>query len=289
MASIQPLHKPSPSVQAVTCRLGAIGFLNTLPIYHDFTTPSGVQLSYDSPAGLNQRVLAGDLDISPVSSACYLRNQEHLLLLEDLSVSSPGSVNSVVLLSKTPLDSPEFRMRHPLVAVPDNSETSVALLVYLLKAQTGEDCEERFLTYPAAAYPRFLEETGCVLVIGDDALLLTAGEGAVPEGFHCYDLSNLWVQRTGLPFVFAVWVARRDWVAQAPEANHALLRQLNQDLIDSRERFFHTPTLMESAIEIACRRFRLSPEALRRYYVESLFYGLTPRHRQALNYFQALL
>ena len=62
-----------------------------------------------------------------------------------------------------------------------------------------------------------------VLVIGDAALALAA-RGTYP---HRYDLGTEWKQWTGLPFVFAVWAARR-------VADPAAVRRGHESLLASR-------------------------------------------------------
>jgi len=63
-----------------------------------------------------------------------------------------------------------------------------------------------------------------VLVIGDAALLLAA-QHAYP---HRYDLGEEWKRWTGLPFVFAVWAARR-------AADHAAVRAVHHTLLAARD------------------------------------------------------
>jgi len=87
-------------------RVGHIQFLNCLPLYYGLVR-GGYVLDMDlrkgTPTELNQALLAGDLDISPISTVEYLRHASDLLLLPDLTVSSDGEVQSIVLVSKVPL------------------------------------------------------------------------------------------------------------------------------------------------------------------------------------------
>jgi chorismate dehydratase len=265
-------------------RLGAIAFINTLPIYSTVAPEPGLDIVYAPPSGLNQLVDDGLLDVSPVSSAFYLRHHQELDLLADLSVSSFGSVESVLFLSRRPLG-PEL-LAQDVIAVPDSSETSIALLAHLLEEATGVDCQDRFRTYPAAHYRSVLDETGAMLVIGDDALRLV--DEGVPTGYHCYDLASLWVERTGLPFVFAVWVVRKAWLTEDP-ANAQRLDALNRRLSACRDRFFADETLLEDGVRIARTRCTISPETLRGYFTRSLDYRLGEAHRQALTQFHGIL
>jgi chorismate dehydratase len=290
--TIHPIDFSSATIAATTrvlpgsVRLGAISFINTVPVYFDF--PSSfeeeglpVTLFYDVPARLNARMIEGELDVSPVSSAFYLRHRERLVLLDDLSVSSPGAVESVIFLSERPwgqalLDFSEFR-------VPDDSETSIALLAHLLQDATGCDLRERFRTYEAARYPDALAESGNALIIGDNALMAQAlGLGT---RVRRYDLSSLWGERTGLPFVFAVWAADAAWAARHPET----LAGLNRVLCRARDRFYADPDVFRAGVALAQHRSGLPEATLRRYYTQCLTYGLDAEHHAALARFDGVL
>jgi chorismate dehydratase len=273
----------SPSKSRSAVRLGAISFVNTVPIYSAYRPDESVEVLYDVPAQLNARILAGELDISPVSSACYLRNQDRLVLLEDLSVSSPGAVESVLFLSKEPLGPNVLDM--PRISVPNDSETSVALLAHLLQEATGQDLRPWFQIYEAANYQQTLEETGNALIIGDNALMMKESLAESVQDWHCYDLSTLWREKTKLPFVFAVWVANRTWAEAHPER----LQQVNHELCRARNQFFAEPALFAAGLQAAQSRSQLPSATLERYYLQCLNYHLTPAHQQSLARFEAIL
>lgn len=261
-------------------RLGAIAFINTVPVYAGFEPDGDTDLVYDVPAALNRRMADGELHISPVSSAWYLRNRDRVVLLDDLSVSSPGAVESVIFLSRRPLD--RSLLEQVAIAVPDDSETSIALLQWLIHQRTGEPLAgfaDRFVTYPAADYRRALAETGSALVIGDNALLIH--ERGIPDGVYCYDLAGLWHEVTGLPFVFAVWVADRVWAERFP----GRLETVRSSLVAARQRFFEDPALFDEGVRLAEARCTIPTEAIRRYFTRCLDYRLADSHRQSLALF----
>lgn len=265
-------------------RLGAIGFVNTLPLTLPFVWPSGLGDGHTiegSPAQLNQALLSGSLDISPISSACYLRCRDQLVLLPDLSVSSPGAVESVLFVSRQPPDTPDALPA--TIPVPDDSETSIALLCHMLHTQTGIDPAPRLRPYPAACYESALNDHGCALIIGDRALFV--GQTAWARApWHVSDLSRWWAQRHGLPFVFAVWAARRDFAHRQPNVCQAVSRALHQ----ARDAFFSDTNLFERGVLLAARRSGVRPDRLRHYYRHALTYHLTPAHQRSLDMFAGL-
>src|SRR5437899_11651678 len=158
-------------------RLGRISYVNMAPVFYrvgvDVEEVQGV------PTELNRMLVAGELDTAPISSIEYARHADSLRLLPRLCVASEGAVDSIQLVSRTPLE--QVRA----VAVTPESATSVALVKVLLP-----EAEQ----VPLDAY-----ETGeaeAKLLIGD-AALRSAFEDPTPQ----HDLGRLWLDRTGLPMV----------------------------------------------------------------------------------------
>ena len=87
-------------------RVGHIQFLNCLPLYWGLMRSGAlidVDLHKDTPDRLNAALVAGELDIGPISLVEYLRHADELLLLPDLAVGSDGPVLSVNIVSTRPL------------------------------------------------------------------------------------------------------------------------------------------------------------------------------------------
>jgi Predicted periplasmic solute-binding protein len=223
----------------MTLRIGRIPYINCYPVYGaidrgliriDADLVDGV------PTALNARMAAGDLDVSVVSAVEYARDSRRYLLLPDLAISCDGPVRSVMLFSRRPAT--ELSARKVLVS--RSSMTSVALLELLF--ENVWKAHPRFLPTDAEVsdVARFaMEDHDARLVIGDAALLLetrsrsrAAARGptlvpgtdeAIGDYPFAYDLGEVWKQWTGLPFVFAVWVARRDVPIDAALEAHASL------------------------------------------------------------------
>ncbi len=204
-------------------RLGRIGYLNCAPVYGAIdrgivSVPA--ELVTGTPAELNDLLVAGELDVSVISAVEYARHAKDLVLLPDIAISCDGPVRSVALFSKTPVGLLEGRT----VLLSASSRTSVALLellcreVWKIRPKFAEARAEAQDLDALAALPH-----EAVLVIGDAALALAA-RGTYA---HRYDLGQEWKRWTGLPFVFAVWAARRAADAGAvPRAHQALLASL---------------------------------------------------------------
>jgi chorismate dehydratase len=202
------------------------------------------------PTELNRKLLAGELDTAPISSIEYARHAASLRLLPRLCVSSEGAVDSIQLVSHTPLD----RIR--TIAVTPESATSVVLTKILL---------------PGAEHVPLGENAEARLLIGD-AALRSAFEDPTPH----HDLGRLWLERTGLPMVFAVWAA--------PEPPHPELAELEDALVASIRAARAEPEAL--AFE-ASEHYGYPPGFLARYF-EKLRYRFGPRERAGLYTFLEL-
>jgi chorismate dehydratase len=229
-------------------RLGRIGYANMAPVF--FRLEADVEEVVGVPTELNRQIVAGELDVAPISSIEYARNAASLRLLPRLCVSSEGAVESIQLISKTPLE----LIRS--VAVTPESATSVVLTKVLL---------------PDAEHVPLGEEAEAKLLIGD-AALKSAFEDPTPH----YDLGRLWLERTGLPMVFAVWAA--------PEPTHPELLELEDALVASVRAARAEPELL--AYE-SSDRYGYPAGFLARYF-EKLRYRFGPRERAGLYTFLEL-
>jgi chorismate dehydratase len=229
-------------------RLGRISYVNMAPVF--FRLEAEVEEVVGVPTALNAKLVAGELDVAPISSIAYARNAESLRLMARLCVSSEGAVDSIQLVSKTPLE----RIR--TIAVTPESATSVVLAKVLV---------------PEAEHVPLGEEAEATLLIGD-AALKSAFEDPTPH----HDLGRLWLDRTGLPMVFAVWAA--------PEPAHPGLGELEEALVASVRAARAEPELL--AYEAAAR-YGYPAGFLARYF-EKLRYRFGPRERAGLATFLEL-
>jgi chorismate dehydratase len=266
-------------------RLGAISFINTLPLYHGFCgdTDHDVHIQHEVPSELNRLMLAGELDISPVSSAFYLQHKSRFTLLPALSVSSFGAVESVVFVSSTPWGPALKELSH--IAVPSSSATSIALLRWLLWKATGKDLGNRFVSYPATQVDQALETYGNALIIGDEALVRV--NQTRNTTLHYIDLASLWTKTyfPEVPFVFAVWIAQTHWYESHQDKAHRVINLLNQTRINN----LATSASREGIIQKAQQHRNLPSDCLERYFTQCLNFEFGPDHQKALELFEEAL
>ena len=208
-------------------RVGHIDFLNCLPLYDGLVRSGGlldVRLRRETPDVLNGLLLAGELDIGPISLVPALQHCEEIVLLPDLAVGSDGPVLSVVLVSTRPVE--ELDGAH--VALGSTSRTSV-LLAQMLLAQRYQAKTSFETTEPDLG--AMLRVADAAVLIGDPALRATYE--APGRGLHVLDLGAAWREWTGLPMVFAVWAARRDYAAKHPDQVAAVQQSFRASLTDS--------------------------------------------------------
>lgn len=206
-------------------RVGHIQFLNCLPIYYGLVRTGALldfELTKDSPDRLSEALVRGDLDIGPISQLEYLRHADELLLLPDIAVGSDGPVLSVNIVSKRPLEELDGRR----VALGSTSRTGVLLGRTLLAERYGVAPE--YFDCPPDLGAMMLEADAAVLI--GDVALRAHFEG--PDlGLTVTDLGAAWREWTGLPMVFAVWAARRDFA----ERNPGLVKEVHEAFMHSRD------------------------------------------------------
>ncbi|MGW7352217.1 menaquinone biosynthesis protein [Streptomyces sp. Z26] len=207
-------------------RVGHIEFLNCLPLYWGLArtgTLLDLELTKDTPDRLGELLVNGDLDIGPVSLVEFLLNTDDLVALPDIAVGCDGPVMSCEIVSRGPLE----RLDGARVALGSTSRTSVRLAQLLLAELHG--ARPDYYTCPPDLTRMMAEAEGAV-VIGDVGL--RSYLRALPEpGLDVHDLGQLWKDWTGLPFVFAVWAVRRDYLEREPE----IVRAVHQAFLTSRD------------------------------------------------------
>ncbi|PJE95559.1 menaquinone biosynthesis protein [Streptomyces carminius] len=207
-------------------RVGHIQFLNCLPLYWGLVhtgTLLDVELTKDTPEKLSEQLVDGNLDIGPVTLVEFLRHTDRLVALPDIAVGCDGPVMSCVIVSKVPLE----HLDGERVALGSTSRTSVRLAQLLLAERYG--LTPRYYTCPPDL-GLMMQEAQAAVLIGDAALRASLHD-APRLGLHVHDLGAMWKEWTGLPFVFALWAARRDYLAREPEN----VREVHRAFLASRD------------------------------------------------------
>jgi len=264
-------------------RVGRIPYINCYPVYGAIdrgVVPMSADLVDGVPTALNHEMKIGALDISVISAVEYARDATRYLLLPDLSICSDGPVRSVVLFSKRPASDLQGRR----VLVSRSSMTSVALLELLF--ENIWDAKPAFVPSNSelSDIARFGEEEhDARLVIGDAALHLWSrlrspelypDDTGLTNYRYAYDLGSEWKRWTGLPFVFAVWVAQRSApVAEALAVHAGLIASRNWGLQ-------HLDTLAAQAAIATGVHKGVCLE-----YLSGLDYGLSYQHLAGLTEF----
>jgi chorismate dehydratase len=229
-------------------RLGRISYLNMAPLFYGLDAQ--VQEVLGVPTELNIALMDGQVDVAPISSIEWARNARELVLLRRLCVSSEGAAGSIQLVTPTPFS--DVRT----VAVTPESATSVVLTKVLL---------------PYAEHVALGEDADAKLLIGD-AALRSAFEDPTPH----YDLGRLWLERTGLPMVFAVWAC--------PDPPPAGILELEEALVSSVKRARREADVLARR---AADEYGYPAGWVARYF-EQLRYSFGPRERAGLRHFLEL-
>ena len=248
--------------------VGHIAYTNCAPFFHNLRAAgfSGDIVS-GVPAQLNQLLAAGNIDVSPSSSFEYARNWREYLLLPGLSISTRGPVGSVLLFSPKPLTGLEGAQ----IALTGESASSVHLLKILLHEFVG--LQQVDYAVPEGQVEEIVAQGGNALLIGDRALKMAKSYAA---GI-IYDLGDLWYRYTGLPFVFALWILRREAAREKTSQVHDLVAQLQ---ISQQRAFNDLLGLARSVPE----RSWMTEAGLMTYW-KTMSYGLDQEHIRGLELF----
>jgi chorismate dehydratase len=266
----------------MTVRVGHIEFLNCYPLYHglqqrgvlaeerlvDRPGRPGLEFFPGVPTDLNRMLLAGEIDLGPISSIAYARDHRKLLVSRHVSISSQGAVDSIQLVTRRPL----VKVRR--VALTRQSATAVALLKTIFRLRLEQEVQYHHLS---GSVPAALDEGDAVLLIGDEGL--DALHFPIP-GTVCHDLGAIWQEWTGLPMVYAVWATREEFArAHGPEVS-AAEAELSACMDYGREH----PT---EVVDAALAGYHYDRDSLNRYF-ELLHYGFAAEYQKGLLRFYEL-
>ncbi len=230
-----------------------VSYLNTRPLLlgmEQSPFKERIELMKAYPAQIAQALLDGTIDIGLVPVA-VMPLLKHPQLISNYVIGTDGEVASVALFSQVPMDQIEK------VYLDYQSRTSVALAKILFKQYWKKEVE--FLD-ATEGYINQINGTTAGIIIGDRALV------SLDQFEHIYDLGSAWKSYSGLPFVFAAWVANKpiplDFMEAFDAANGYGLSHLEDviALIPANEQVYD----------------------LHKYFTENISYELTEEKRAGL-------
>ena len=253
-------------------RVAAISFLNPAPLLYDFEhDPRAAQLRehyslhYTQPSACAAELDAGTSDLGLVPIAALT---PQLAIVPGCAIASLGQVRSILLLVKNPrqLSAANALRQVRNVAADSASLSSVAYARILF--EHFHDTRPNFVEQPADPLA-MLASADAALLIGDPALIAREHraeiEAAIDVPILWLDLAELWRERTGLPWVAAVWAVR-------PEALTAFTpQQLSADLNASRDA---GRAHIDQLVAEWTPRIDLPPAIIRTYLTQNIHYIL---------------
>lgn len=239
-------------------KVGAVSYLNTKPLIYGFKEGmlmEKMELITEYPSRIAAMLLNNEIDIGLVPVA-ILPSMREAHIITDHCIGCDGPVASVCLFSDVPVEQVEK------VLLDYQSRTSVRLAKILLKEYwkiTPQiiDAKEDFRNH--------IKGTTAGLVIGDRAF----EQRTISP--YIYDLGEAWKAFTGLPFVFATWIANKalpaDFIREFKQATAAGLRQLDRVIAENP----------------------YSKYDLQEYYTQNISFELTAEKRKGMELFLQLL
>lgn len=175
-------------------KISAISYINTIPFIYGLKQSNiidDIDLELDYPSVCAKKLINFDVDIALVPVAIIPKLSKYSII-SDFCIGANGSVDTVCLYSQVPI----YDVKS--IALDYQSVTSVSLLKILLNQYWNLT---PVLLNTTSGFEGEIDGTHAALVIGDRAFKLNE------KYAYSYDLSLIWKEMTGLPFVFAVWVS----------------------------------------------------------------------------------
>ncbi|KQS34532.1 menaquinone biosynthetic enzyme MqnA/MqnD family protein [Pedobacter sp. Leaf194] len=172
-------------------KISAVAYTNTKAFIYGLEHSdirNKIDLSLDIPSDCAAKVISGEVDMGlmPVAAIAMVPNAN---IVADYCIGSDGAVNSVFIFSDVPVE--EIRS----LKLDSHSRTSNNLAKVLLKFYWKKEVD--FTTDPLA-------KTDAIVLIGDRTF------GKKDDYAYAYDMGEEWKNFTGLPFMYAAWVANKD-------------------------------------------------------------------------------
>lgn len=239
-------------------KVAAVSYLNTKPLLYGIERNSIInemELLLNYPSQLASSLQDGSIDLAllPVAAIPSIPNAR---IISDYGIAADGNVASVAIFSQVPMEHIES------VYLDYQSRTSVRLAQLLLEKLWNKNV----LFIPAnEQYIEDIKGTTAGVIIGDRALQ------QLDNFKYVYDLSDGWKELTGLPFVFAAWVANKNLPAQFitsfNEANAVGLQNLDEIVAENHFPYYD----------------------LKKYYTENIHFHIDIEKKKGLDKFLKMI
>jgi chorismate dehydratase len=236
-------------------RVAAVSYLNTKPLLYGIErhpVRDEIELIVDYPAKIAQMLIDDEVDIGLIPVAATLKLKEWHTV-SDYCIGANGPVASVCIFSEMPIDEIET------VYLDYQSRTSVNLAKVLLKEYWKKDVV--FLDAKGEDFRQKIVGSTAGVIIGDRALEQRQ------HSTYIYDLAEAWKLHTGLPFVFAAWIANK----KLPSAFERLFNEANSMGFDH--------------IDDIVKQNPFEAFDLKNYYTKLIDYNLDETKRKAMQLF----
>jgi chorismate dehydratase len=260
------------SGMAPKVRIGVVDYLNARPLEYGLEQGLGadlVELSYDVPARLADRMAEDRLDVG-LLPIIELARMPEMQLVPGLGIVTRGAARSVLLVSKVPVE----QVRS--VALDRESRTSNALIQVLFARVWRQRPEFRI---GRRRLSLALADCDAAVRIGDKALFETP-----PESCEVYDLGEIWTRSSGLPFVYAAWMARpgvvtRELYRVLHESRRRGMRNIDRIAADYTWNGAHNVELARAYLRdnIVYRLGSAELESMRQFFASAAELGLIDR------------
>jgi chorismate dehydratase len=177
-------------------KISAVSYTNTQPFIYGIRNTAiinQIDLSLDIPADCAQKLIDDKVDIGLIPVAATI-NLPYWEIVSDYCIGADGPVNSVFIFSNCPINEVKTLQLDP------ESRSSNNLARVLLKNYWKLSPQ---LIINAPDYTQSTDPQTAFVQIGDRTF------GKKEKYAYVYDLAEVWKAFTGLPFVFAAWIANK--------------------------------------------------------------------------------
>lgn len=189
-----------------THTVAAVSFLNARPLIDGLEREPAVAVITDVPSRLLETLTSSRARIALCPVIDFQTAPTDLCIVPVGAIGSDGPTHTVRVFSRVPIRDIER------VHTDGDSHTSVALLEIVLDALNGRRPELATLRENGQ---NGVDPPDSVLLIGDKVVRNEPTADLYP---YQLDLGEAWKQLSGLPFVFAAWLARvGDDLGELPE------------------------------------------------------------------------